>query len=78
VQQPHQELAMIGILDLFLLYCSAATHTCVQVPEPVQPPLTQFSQCESAGRTGDSTFQHEHPDWKLRAFTCAMRPEISA
>jgi hypothetical protein len=69
---------MIGILDLFLIYCSASSHMCVQVPQKLDPPLTQFSQCETVGRTGDDNFQHEHPDWKLRAFTCAMRPGIAA
>ena len=69
---------MIGLLDLVLLYCSASSHVCVQVPQNLQQPLTQFSQCEAVGRSGDANFQAEHPDWRLRAFTCALRPSIPA
>jgi hypothetical protein len=76
--EPQQELAMIGILDLFLVYCSATAPVCVQVPEKLDPPLTQFAQCEAVGRVGDVDFQHQHPGWRLRAFTCAVKPGIAA
>lgn len=69
---------MMGLLDLVLVYCSASSNVCVQVPQKLEPPLTQFAQCEIAGRTGDTTFQHDHPGWRLRAFTCAMRPGVPA
>lgn len=69
---------MIGILDLFFVYCSATAPVCVQVPEQLDPPLTQFSQCEQVGRVGDADFQTRHPGWRLRGFTCAMKPGIEA
>src|SRR5205823_4315848 len=28
--QPWQELAMIGLLDLFMIYCSSASHMCIE------------------------------------------------
>jgi hypothetical protein len=69
---------MIGLLDLFLIYCSSASHMCVQVPANLDPPLMQFSECESVGRAGDPAFQKKHPDWRLRSFTCALRPGVPA
>lgn len=69
---------MIGLLDLFVIYCSSASHICVETRPKLDPPLMQFSECETVGRTGDPGFQREHPDWRLRGFTCALRPGIAA
>jgi hypothetical protein len=68
---------MIGLLDLFLVYCSANAHVCVQERPVLDPPLTQFSQCETVGRVGDPDFIAKHPDFALRSFTCAVRPAMS-
>ncbi len=68
---------MIGLLDLFLIYCSATAHVCVQEHPKLDPPLTQFSDCETVGKIGDPGFTTKHPDFRLRAFTCAARPGIS-
>lgn len=69
---------MIGVLDLFLIYCSVSSSVCVQTRPTLDPPLTEFSDCESVGRAGDPEFQSRHPDFKLRAFTCALRPGVAA
>ncbi len=69
---------MIGLLDLFLIYCSATAHICVQEHPKLDPPLTQFSECKSAGLAGDPGFLAKHPGFTLRAFTCAARPGITA
>lgn len=64
---------MLEILDLFLIYCAASSPACVEMRPSFDRPLTRFSQCEQAGRTGDRQFQAAHPEWHLRAFTCALR-----
>jgi hypothetical protein len=61
------------MLDLFLIYCSISAGMCVDVRATLDPPLTQFSQCEVAGRDGDAIFQASHPGWRLRAWTCTLR-----
>jgi len=63
---------MLELLDLFLIYCAATSGMCVETRPVIEPPLTQFSDCELAGRAGDPKFQARHPDWHLRAFTCAV------
>lgn len=69
---------MLGLLDLFLVYCSATSHVCVQERPMLNPPLTRFSQCETVGRIGDPGFIAKHPDYALRSFTCALRPGLDA
>jgi hypothetical protein len=68
------------MLDLFLIYCSLSAGMCVDVRPTIDPPLTQFSQCEAAGQSGDANFQATHPDWRLHAWTCTLHkaPEQSA
>jgi hypothetical protein len=78
VNRPQQEPAMIDLLDLFLIYCSATAHVCVQEHPTLDPPLTRFSQCETVGRAGDPQFATKHPDFALRSFTCALRPGTEA
>jgi len=62
----------MDLLSLTFLYCLTSAHQCVDVD--YGKTLRSWEECKPLGAAGDPAFQAEHPEWKLRNFTCALMP----